>query len=846
MTNGWVDIKNADVILAMGGNPAENHPVGFKWFMEARRTRGAKLVAVDPRFTRTAAVADLYAPLRSGTDIAFLLGVIRYAIENKRFHDEYVRLHTNASYIVSEGYRFEDGLFSGFDASKGEYAKDTWAYEADEQTRAYKVDPTLQHPRCVFQLLKKHVERYTPETVERVCGTPKETFLKVCEIVTSTGNAERVGTVTYALGWTQHSTGVQMIRAGAMLQLLLGNVGRPGGGVNAFRGHSNIQGATDTAGTFEILPGYLKTPSGPQQTLQQHYDASVPSTLNKQAWPTMNYWANYPKFMVSLLKAMWGKAATPENEFGYAWLPKIDGNYSWMYIFDDMYRGSSSRAGGKEPGPEGLISFGMNPVGLGPNSKKMVAALSKLKWLVVVENVETETSIFWKAPPQYEPPPAAQIATEVYLLPAANFAEKDGTFTNSARWLQWKWKAVEPPGHAKADQEILARIFLAVRELYRKEGGPSPEPVLNASWAYTNPANPDLGEVLKEMNGKALADVYEEPAAPRHPDKPLAGKQAATDKPGAAAAPAPAPKLLKAAGQQVDGYAQLRDDGSTMCGNWLHSGVYTESGNNAQRRVTADPSGLGMFHTWGFSWPSNRRVMYNRASADAQGKAWDATRAGITWNGERWVGDVPDTNPTAPPGTYGAFIMLPEGVARLFSASLNDGPFPEHYEAVEAAVDNPLHPKVTSNPVAKRFSTEHDVYGKKEDFPIVCTTYRLTEHFHYWTQHQHRGLLNQAQPGFFVEIPEGLAAQKGIANGSQVKVISARGEIQGVAMVTKRLRPLKIDGKETWQIGFPIHWGYAGASGHTGPLANTLTPSAMDPNTWTPEYKAFLVRLEKA
>jgi len=819
MTNGWVDIKNADVILAMGGNPAENHPVGFKWFIEAKKTRNAKLVVVDPRFTRTAAVADLYSPIRSGTDIAYLLGIIRYALANSRFHVDYVKLHTNASFIIGEKFAFDEGLFSGFDEGKGNYAKESWAYEADPKTGAYGVDPTLQHPRCAFQLLKKHVERYTPEMVERICGVPKETFLKVAGVVTSTGNPERVGTITYALGWTQHSTGVQMIRAAAILQLLLGNVGRPGGGVNAFRGHSNIQGATDTAGTFETLPGYLRTPTGSLTTLADYLQKSTPTTLNKQAWATMNYWVNYPKFMVSLLKAVYGEAATQENEFGYSWLPKVDGNYSWMYIFDDMYRGSSTMAGGKEPGPEGLITFGMNPVGLGPNSKKMVAALSKLKWLVVVENVETETAIFWKAPREYEGPEASKIQTEVFLLPAADFAEKDGTFTNSARWLQWKWKALDPPGRAKADQEILARIFLAVRDLYRKEGGAFPEQVLSVTWAYTNPTNPDLSEVLKEMNGKALVDLAD---------------------------PKDKTKIFKLAGQQVDGFGQLADDGSTMCGNWLHSGVYTEAGNNAQRRDSADPTGLGMFHDWAFSWPANRRIMYNRASADAEGKPWDPERIGIRWNGDRWVGDVPDMKPDAAPGTYGAFVMLPEGVGRLFSPGLNDGPFPEHYEAVEAPIANPLHPEVTSNPTSRRFSTDKDVYGGKEDFPIVCTTYRLTEHFHYWTQHHHNGRLNQLQPGFFVEIPEALAREKGIANGSRVKVISARGQIEGVAMVTRRLGPMKVDGKNVWQIGFPIHWGYAGDPSHTGPLANLLTPSAMDPNTWTPEYKAFLVRIEKA
>jgi formate dehydrogenase major subunit len=819
MTNGWVDIKNADVILAMGGNPAENHPVGFKWFIEAKKTRNAKLVVVDPRFTRTAAVADLYSPIRAGTDVAYLLGLVRYTLANNRFHEEYVKLHTNASYIVGEAFTFHDGLFSGFDEATGEYAKDEWAYEADRKTRAYGIDSTLQHPRCVFQLLKRHVERYTPEVVERICGVPEETFLRVAEVVTSTGTAERVGTITYALGWTQHSTAVQMIRAAAILQLLLGNVGRPGGGMNAFRGHSNIQGATDTAGTFEILPGYLQTPTGPLATLAAYLEKSTPTTLNKQAWTTMNYWVNYPKFMVSLLKAVYGDAATKENDFGYSWLPKVDGNYSWMYVFDDMYRGGSTRAGGQEPGPEGLLSFGMNPVGLGPNSKKMVAALAKLKWLVVVENVETETASFWKAPRQYEGPEASRIPTEVFLLPAATFAEKDGTFTNSARWLQWKWKALDPPGKAKPDQEILSRIFLAVRELYRKEGGALPEQVSSVTWAYTNPVSPDLAEVLREMNGKALADLAD---------------------------PKDKSRVLKTAGQQLDGFGDLRDDGTTLCGNWLHSGVYTEAGNNAQRRHTADPTGLGMFHDWAFSWPANRRVMYNRASADAQGRPWDPQRIGIQWNGKRWVGDVPDMKPDAPPGTYGAFIMLPEGVGRLFAPGLNDGPFPEHYEAIEAPIANPLHPQVGSNPVSQKFSTDKDVYGGKDDFPIVCTTYRLTEHFHYWTQHQHEGRLNQLQPGFFIEIPEGLAREKGIANGSQVKVVSARGQIEGVAMVTRRLGPLRVDGKDLWQIGFPIHWGYAGDASHTGPLANLLTPSAMDPNTWTPEYKAFLVRLEKA
>src|SRR3989440_8969756 len=451
MTNGWTDIKNTDLVFVMGGNPAENHPCGFKWAIEAKKVRNAKIVVVDPRYTRTAAVADIFAQIRSGTDIAFLSGIMRYAIEKKRFHEDYVKLHTNAPYVIGEKFQFADGLFSGFDQTKAEYDKNAWQYQADPKTNAYMVDETMQNPRCVFQLLKQHVSRYTPEMVEQICGTPKDQFIKVAEAVTSTGNPERVGTILYALGWTQHSTGVQIIRAAAMLQLLLGNVGRPGGGVNALRGHSNIQGATDMGGTFEILPGYLKTPTGATQTLAEYLEKGPPTTLNKQAWPSMNYWQNYPKFMVSLLKATYGAKATKDNDWGFEWLPKVDGNYSWMYIFDDMYRGNSQRAGGTEPGTEGFITFGMNPVAIGPNSSKMINALSKLKWMVVGENYEIETATFWKAPKQYGGPEASQIQTEGFQLPCSGFAEKDGTFTNSARWLQWKWKAIDPPGQAKTD-----------------------------------------------------------------------------------------------------------------------------------------------------------------------------------------------------------------------------------------------------------------------------------------------------------------------------------------------------------------------------------------------------------
>jgi formate dehydrogenase major subunit len=801
MTNGWVDIGNTDVALVMGGNPAENHPCGFKWVIEAKKRRDAKLVVVDPRFNRTAAVADHFVQIRAGTDIAFLGGVINYALQNKRYHEEYLKLFTNAPFIIKDGLKLpeDDGLFSGFDEKKKVYDKSSWAYEMDKEFA--KVDPTLDHPRCVFQLLKKHYNRYTPEMVSKITGCSVEAFKKAADIITSTYTADRAGTVIYALGWTHHSTGVQMIRAGAVMQLVLGNIGRPGGGMNALRGHANIQGATDMNQTH-TLPGYLKMPVPAWQTLKEFNEATTPKALRPNS---MNYWQNTPKFMTSFLKAMYGKNATKENDFAYHYLPKMTGNHSYVYAFDDMYKGVV----------KGLVSFGMNPVNNLPNATKTIAAMAKLDWLVMVENFENEASIFWKAPKEMGGLAPEQVKTEVFMLPAANFAEKDGTFTNSARWLQWKYKAIDAPGQAKPDMEILARIFLKVRELYQKDGGKFPEPILQLTWDYGNPLSPTSEEVAREINGKTFADQVDDKTK----------------------------QVTLKAGSLVPGFGALKDDGSTSCGNWLHSGYFNEAGNNAARRSTADPTGLGMYHNWGFSWPANRRVMYNRASADGEGKPWDSRRAGIKWNGERWVGDVPDYKvDSAPKDGLGAFIMLGEGVAKLYAVDFAEGPFPEHYEGYETPVENALHPKVTSNPTAKVMSTDKDVFGKADKFPIVCTTYRLTEHFHYWTKHIKR--LNQTQPEFFVEIPEDLAKEKGIKNEQMVKVSSARGAITGKAMVTKRIKSMTIDGKKVYQIGFPIHWGFAGQS--TGPLANLLTPTVLDANSSMPEYKTFLVNLEKA
>jgi formate dehydrogenase major subunit len=802
MTNGWTDIRNADVVLAMGGNPAENHPVGFRFVMDAKRNRNAKLVCVDPRFNRTAAVSDAFVQIRSGTDIAFLGGLIHHTLANSRYHEDYVRLFTNATFLLKEGYAFDEtrGVFSGWDEERKAYTDtSSWAYELDERGFA-RVDPTMAHERSVFQSMKTFYARYTPEMVATICGCRAEDFLKAADIITSTGTADRAGTMVYALGWTHHSHSVQLIHAAAMLQLLLGNIGRPGGGVNALRGHSNIQGGTDCGVAYHNLPGYIPVPKADHQSLDTFVTAVTPKPLRPNE---TNFWVNTDRFTVSQFKAYYGTSATPANEFGYAWHPKLPQNatgggyenWSWAYMFDRMFRGDM----------EGFFSFGMNPVSNGPHSRKAIDALAQLKWLVVAENFEQETAAFWRedilALVGKKP---EDVQTEAFLLPAANFAEKDGSFVNSARWIQWKWKAVDPPGDAKPDQEIIGRIFLKVRELYEKEGGRLPEPIARLNWWYSNPASPSLDEVAKELNGWTIAD-----------------------------------------GRQLARFADAQADGSTLSGNWLYIGSYPDAGNLAQRRIATDPSGMGRYPEWAYSWPANRRVLYNRCSADGEGKPWDPARPGIAWNGQRWTGDIPDIAADSPPEAgLGAFLMLPEGVARLFvPGQFVEGPWSEHYEPAESPVANPLHPMQSSNPAIRRFSTMHDVLGTAEEFPIVCTTYRLTEHFHYWTKNNPYNV--QLQPDFFVEMPEALAREKGIANGDQVRVTSARGSIEGRAMVTRRIKPMTVAGKTVYQIGFPIHWGFLGRGEQRGALANLVTPTIVDPNSFAPEYKGFLVKLEK-
>jgi formate dehydrogenase major subunit len=855
MTNGWIDIKNADMMLVMGGNPAENHPCGFKWAIEAKRTRNAKLIVVDPRFTRTAATSDLFLQIRAGADIAFLGGVIRYALENNRIAHEYLVNYTNAAFIVKEGFKLpEDGLYSGFDAATQTYDRSSWNYQEGNDTGgeapahaaapaaaaqspgttlgkaalpatplpplppkvAY--DLTLQHPRCVYQLLTQQYSRYTPEMVERITGIPKDQFVKAADLFTSVrkdGDMKKVATIMYAVGWTQHSFGTQIIRTAAMLQLLLGNIGRAGGGINALRGHSNIQGATDMGGVFDIWPGYLKVPNPSDVDLAAYLKRITPTPSKPEPWDSFNYWSNTPKFAVSYLKAMYGDAATKENDFAFNYMPKVDRNYSWTQIWDNMYRGTV----------KGMLAFGMNGVAIGPDSQKNIEALKKADWLVVGEIYPDETSEFWKSP-GITPEEIRTINTTVYRLACAGFAEKDGSMTNSARWLQWKNAAVPPPGECRLDQDIVAQIFLKVRELYQTQGGKFPDPILNLTWSYTNAQHPALGELTKELNGKALADL--------------------TD---------PKTQVTIKRGQQLPGFAWLKDDGTTSCGNWIYSGCWTEAGNQLIRRGTEDPSGQGIYQNWGWSWPANRRVLYNRASCDPSGKPYDPTRKQVWWNesAELWQGnDVPDFKPDSNPKDHmGPFIMNPEGVGRVFAplGAFVDGPFPEHYEPIESPVQNALHPGQQNNPVVKKMKTAMDKYATPGDgFNVICTTYRLTEQYHYWTKNNQMNV--QLIPEPFVEIPVELAAELGIKGNDMVKVTSARSYYLAKAFVTKRIKPMMIDGKKIYQIGIPIHQGYRGIQEDAGrnarTLLNRLTPTVVDPNAYTPEFKGFLVKLEKA
>jgi formate dehydrogenase major subunit len=818
MTNHWRDIRHADLIMINGANPAEAHPVGFRWMMRAKLERRAKMIHVDPRFTRTSAVADTHLRIRTGTDVAFFGGLINYVLQNKLYHEEYVRRYTNAALVVSKDYKFQDGLFNGYDPKTRTYDPKAWAYEAvgpqprtKRETRgaplAHAPGPTggfarvdINHPRSVFNLLRKHYSRYTPEMVERITGIPRDQFLEVARQVGEMGRPDKVMTIVYAVGLTHHTTGVQLIRSGAVLQLLLGNIGRPGGGMNAERGHANIQGNTDHAISWEILPGYLRIPAPGQRNLDDY----VAQSASKPALPeSLNFFGtNYRKFMVSLLKTWYGDAATKKNEFAFDYLPKTAKNASWISIFDQALQQKM----------EGLMLSGMTATSIGPDSNQVLEALSNLKWLCVMDAFQTTSSEFWRAPGT-DP---ARVQTEVFMLPATHWIEKDGSFTNSGRWAQWKDQVLPPEGEARHDHWILAELFQRVRELYRRQGGKFPAPIMDLTLPYQDPRKPLLDEIAQEINGRDLKT-----------------------------------------GKRLETFADLKDDGTTTAGDWIYTGSYPEAGNLAQRRdgvqdpAKNDPTGMGFYPNWGWSWPLNRRVLYNRASADPQGRPWDPKRPGIRWDAAagKWVGDVPDYPPKADPRDPKSplpFIMTGEGTGRLFSSSVADGPFPEHYEPIESPVDNPLHPEVSATPVAFLYDQaagRPNRFGSRQEYPYVATSYRLTEHEHYITQQVEQ--LVQLQPEAFVEVPAELAREKGIAHGDRVRVSSKRGKLEVRAVVTNRLGPLQIDGRKVYQIGIPIHWGFVGINTGQHWLANALTPFVGDASARTPEFKAFLVNIEK-
>jgi formate dehydrogenase major subunit len=799
MTNHWIDIRNSDCIMIMGSNAAENHPISMKWVGKAM-DKGATLISVDPRFTRTSSKADIYAPLRSGTDIAFLGGMMNYILSNDKYHKEYAANYTNASFIVGSKFDFKDGLFSGYDPKAKKYDKSQWAFEMDENG-VPKRDLSLKDPRCVFQLMKQHYSRYTPKSVSDITGTPEADLKKVWETYAKTGAVDKTGTIMYAMGWTQHTVGVQNIRMMAMIQLRLGNMRRPGGGVNALRGESNVQGSTDHCLLFHIWPGYLGTPTASLVTLADYNAKNTPKTNDPLS---ANWWQNKPKYMASFLKAMFGEAATKENDFGYSWMPKIDDgmSYSWLDIFDEMYKGNF----------KGFFAWGQNPACSGANSNKTRQALAKLDWMVNVNIFDNETASFWKGPGMKP----GEIKTEVFFLPCNTSVEKEGSITNSGRWMQWRYAAAKPPRGPKGDGDIMVELFEKVRALY-ESGGKFPEPIKNLRWDYVKDGKYDPHAIAKLINGYFEQDVT---------IKDTSYKK----------------------GSLVPSFAFLLDDGSTSSGNWLYCQSYNEKGNMAARREKKDPTGMGLYPEWAWCWPVNRRIIYNRAAVDLNGKPWSSNKNILEYKDGKWIGDVPDGG--WPPmsdkeKTKRPFIMKPDGVASVFGPGRVDGPFPEHYEPLECPVPKNLMSSQRINPVAPVYGTEADAHFSCDPrFPFVGTTYRVTEHWQTGILTRWQPWLLELQPQLFVEMSNELGKLKGINNGDLCKVSSARGEVEAVAIVTGRFKPFKVQGTTVHQVGLPwcFGWVYPPDGGDS---ANLLTPSTGDPNTRIPETKAFMVNVEK-
>ena len=835
-TNYTQDLANSDCVLIMGSNMAEAHPVGFRWPMMAK-AKGAPLIHVDPRFSRTSALCDVFVGVRAGTDIAFLGGLIRHVLSEGKWFEEYVRAYTNASAIIEDGFQDTDelgGLFSGYDPVKDAYdpAAGHWGYAGTPATpdtegghaqmgggdAGHKppTDPTLQHPRCVFQILKRHFERYTPEAVADVCGCTAAEVTRVAELMCANSGRERTSAIVYAVGWTHHTTGVQIIRAAGILQLLLGNVGRPGGGVMAMRGHSSIQGSTDVATLYDTLPGYLRQP-----TSQPEHD-TLAGYLEQETLAT-GYWANLPAFVVSQLKAWYGDAATAANEYGFGWLPRVDADHSYLPTFDRMSRGELT----------GYFVFGQNPAGGGLNAGLQRAGLRNLDWLVVADWFETETAVFWKDDPTG--PPAADIRTEVFFIPAASHTEKDGTLTNTQRLLQWHTKALDPVGDCRSDAWFVYQLGKRLKELYAGSTDPKDAPLLALTWDYepTHPhtlpdgttsrieGEPDVERILQEVNGRTVAD-----------------------------------------GRLLPDFTHLKADGSTACGCWIYSGVFPEPGRNrAKDRKRGDNP---LSPDWGFAWPLNRRVMYNRASADPAGKPWSERKKLLWWDeaAERWDGDdVPDFEPTKPP-TYRApvgalgmaaisgdtpFIMKTDGLGWLFAPKgVKDGPLPAHYEPVESPAGNRFHPAHPRAPGVRHFPGPLNplAVGPTAAYPVVACTFRLTEHYLSGPMSRFNSWLNELMPEMFVELSPELAAERGLVNGGWATVRSPRGSITCRALVTRRIPHLVVAGRSVHQVGLPFHWAFAGEV--VGGNANDLTPLLAESNVSIHEGKVFACQVEAA
>jgi len=815
MTNHWIDIKNSDCILIMGSNAAENHPISFKYVTEAQ-LQGAKLISVDPRFTRTSSKADIYAPIRSGTDIAFLGGMIKYILDNDLYHKEYVAHYTNASFLVNPDFKFEDGLFSGYDAEKRSYDKTTWQFQKDDKG-VPKRDLSLEDPQCVFRLLKKHYGRYSPDKVSEITGTPADSLAKIYEAYAATGAPEKAGTIMYAMGWTQHTVGGQNIRTMAMIQLLLGNMGVAGGGVNALRGESNVQGSTDHCLLWHIWPGYLKIPRASDDSLEAYNRRCTPSTNDPLS---ANWWGNYPKYSVSLLKSFFGEKGTLENDFGYSWMPRVDDGepYSWLDIFDAMYDGKL----------KGLFAWGMNPACSGANAGKSRQAMGKLDWMVNVNLFDNETGSFWQGP-DMDP---SEIKTEVFMLPACVSVEKEGSITNSGRWMQWRYQGPRPLGDSRPDGDIIVDLGERIKRAYEK-GGVFPEPVVNLKWDYATNGKYDPHQVAKEINGYFLEDVT---------IKDQVYKK----------------------GTLVPSFAFLQADGSTSSGNWLYCNSYTEKGNMAARRGGEDaPNNIGLYPEFAWCWPVNRRIIYNRASVDLAGRPWNPDRWVVRFEGEvedgkhakgKWTGDVPDggwppmRNPdgTARDDSKYPFIMIAHGHGQIYGPGRADGPFPEHYEPLECPVEKNLMNAQRMNPTAPVFKTAADAFATCDPrFPFVCTTYRVSEHWQTGLMTRPQPWLMELQPQVFVEMSEELAELKGIGNGDRVQVASARGSLECTAIVTKRLKPLQVAGTLIHEVGIPYNYGWRWPRNGKEDSANLLTPAAGDPNTRIPETKAFMVNVTK-